>query len=427
MIRYERSTDDLSRATAIFADGSRVPVTLDRQRRFPGVDSCAPDTRGAYALAAEALTHRAINVADLGCGAGEGTAILARARLSVVGFDHAAEAVAFARRFSPSVMFREGSIGAGESLPHDAVVLIDALGFGDDDAALLRGLAHRVAEGTTLVGAVPVASVGQVLSAGVRRAFTRETVDALLVRTGWAPPVSLGRVDGLEVFESHRVPFTAAHAALELCETLDTSSAAATETVLLRLAGAARTTAEPALARELLIAMALLQLDRGDIAAADEAASSANAIAPSAARPFVLLGRTARARGDVDDAEALFDHALSYDDCCVTAWSEWAACLEARGDIAAAVEALGCAASLEPANATIAATEARLLSSSGDASGAVRVLDRVLTHGGVVPAALRTTMAFVGAASMQRPGSRPITGVFRVPELRGAVNDRMAS
>jgi tetratricopeptide (TPR) repeat protein len=292
---------------------------------------------------------------------------------------------------------------------------------------MLRGLARRVQPGTTLVGAVAFASVGQRLEAPARRAYSREALDALLVRTGWAAPVLLGRVDGFLVFETHRMEASAAHAALELAETLDPRHAA--ETVLLRIAGAARTNADASLARELMLATAALQLHRGDLDAADEAATAANAIAPSAARPLVVLGRIARARGAVDDAEALFDHALACDECNVDAWAEWSSCLEAQGNLDAAVETLACAASLEPADHTIAANEARLLGTAGQGHAAIRVLDRVLAYGGGVSAPLRTAMTWATANAAKRGGAaRPITGVFTVPaEQRGGRDDRMAS
>ncbi len=400
MVLYEPNRNDERRPTAHFPGGLRVPVLVARDRSYPGLPSSAPETLGCYAVAADVLAGRSVRTADMGCGSGAGTARLAAAGLDVTGIDSASDALAYARASVPGVSFERGAIESGEPLSFDALVLVDVLGLGRNDAALLRGLAARVPLGTTLVGAVPLASTGQHLDAPARHAFTPEALDAVLVRAGWASPTGRGRVDGMLVFESHRTEDDASAHTLALA---DAREVVAAESLLSRLTSDAQRATDPAVVRELLLAATDLLCARGEYDAAEVAAASANAIAPQAARPLLALARTARARGAWDDAEALVDHALSFDEANADAWVEMAAWLDQRGDHGGAVESLTIAAALEPADHAIAAEEARVLCALGRHREASAVLDRVLAYGGGLSPALLSAMC----STTYRLGIRP--------------------
>jgi tetratricopeptide (TPR) repeat protein len=414
MMRYEQDGAG-GRTTAVFPGGERVEVRASRGRGYPALPGPAPDTAAAYRLAAARLADAPGPVADLGAGAGTGTALLRGLGVAAEGVDSAPEAVAFAACHAPGVPFHQGAIEQVDLAGYGALVLIDVLGLVADDAALLRSLARAVAPGTLLVGAVVEASVEQSLEAPCRRAFSPEALDALLVRAGWTAPTLLGRSEGLLVFETRRTAETAVAEALTRAEQLGSEDAATP--LLATLAALAERTEAPAEARELSLAMGEILLARGEADAAERAFTGANAIAPSCARPFVALAHVALARGASDDAEALFDHALGLDATNVAAWQGLARLFAERGESPRALESLECAVALAPADADLAAELARLLSHAHDRVGAARVLERLLPFG-ALSRELQSWYGWLVAAehttrSSTRSSTRPISGLHR--------------
>jgi SAM-dependent methyltransferase len=110
-----------------------------------------------YLFAARLARHK--RVADLGCGAGYGTAELAKTAESVVGIDRSEEALAYARETysAPNVEFhradcRDTGLPAGSL---DLVVAFELVEHLDDAPALLREAARLLAAGGQLVVSTP--------------------------------------------------------------------------------------------------------------------------------------------------------------------------------------------------------------------------------------------------------------------------------
>lgn len=429
MVRYEH---DRSRRqhVAVFPDGSRVVVDRSRARAYPALPGDAPNTTEAYQLAIAHLRGRARRVADLGAGSGAGSASLHAAGFDVIAVDECDRALEFARRFAPGVRFVRGSLEACDVREFDALVLNDVLGLLVDDAATLRALAHSARPGTLLVGAVAVAEVGQTLVAPARRAFSAQALDALLVRTGWTPPVLLGRAGMLLVFASEREGSLASARALEYAERARDVRALTDAVRVLVLA--ARRVQKPAEAREVLLTLGTLHHACGESDLAEQAITAANAIAPGCAEPYVALAALRLAGGEIDDAEALLDHALALDPTHPRAWRDLASIFAARGEGQRAAECLECAVSLAPSDMDLVAELSRALANQGNAEGAARALERLLPYG-AASVAVRRSYGWLALATQTRgtPAchQRRTTGVYPIVDLdpEGALGRVLAS
>lgn len=110
-----------------------------------------------YLFAARLARHK--RVADLGCGAGYGTAELARTAISAIGLDRSEEALAFAREryAAPNIEFRQADC-ADTGLPSgslDLVVAFELVEHLDDARALLLEAVRLLAPGGQLAISTP--------------------------------------------------------------------------------------------------------------------------------------------------------------------------------------------------------------------------------------------------------------------------------
>src|SRR5688500_13230536 len=100
------------------------------------------------------------------------------------------------------------------------------------------------------------------------------------------------------VFESTRAESLETARAIEVAESA--RNAANAESAMRLVAIAASRTGDASEARELLLALGRLQLDRGERELAEQSFTGANAVAPSCAAPYVALAAARLAVGDGD-------------------------------------------------------------------------------------------------------------------------------
>lgn len=346
--RYE-ATADPDGFLATLGEGVLLPVHRSRVRSYPGLPSAAPSTGAVYRVAARALV-RSKALLDVGCGAGGGARLLVTPGRGVTGLDPSVEAIAFARASAPAVRFVEGTLAQLDPAERfDAATVVDVLGLLPEPVALLSALRAVLTEGGTVVVAEPRATLAQQLVPPARRAFTREALEAVLVRAGYRSEGVLASPAEFVMLSARPSPESLTMAALAASESEDTPLEAAIEQVSEALAAVA----DPVEARELLLAFGALHLRHRDYDSAAGTFVGVLRMAPDSARGLVGLGRVAEAVARPQEALRLYEKATVRDPLAPEGWTALGALRAREGELEGALAALAHAVALAPAEAAV--------------------------------------------------------------------------
>jgi 2-polyprenyl-3-methyl-5-hydroxy-6-metoxy-1,4-benzoquinol methylase len=375
---------------AHFPSGAIVRVSRDRRRAYPKLAGEAPPTRAVYGALARILSRDA-RIIDAGCGSGAGAARLTEHFDRVLGYDCDPEAIAFAREYAPLGSFEQRDITEGTiDEPRDAAVLCDVLGHLKEPGSAVKRISAGLVPGGTLLVAEPAAHVGQILSSPARRAYSKASLSALLLRSGAEPlyfPCEIGtfvvcvaeatkRADVLALAEGEearrRGQFDAAFSGFE--------RAAKSDVARVR--------------REALIAEGEARLSVGDGDGAVRALLAARQIDDADGRPAALLARLSFSSGRSQDALSLALAAIEREPT-----DAGAACVAAR-----AAELLGhpdaiaawrIAHSLAPDDIGVATELARSSAAVGDYRSGIMAFERLRKYGDPVGAMFSVTLGWL--------------------------------
>lgn len=370
--------------------GRRVEVAVGRARAYPGLPSEAPDTRGYYALAVDALAKRgATRVLDVGTGSGNGARILRAAFAEVVAIDPVREAVEFARAHAPDVDVVQGDVATTRAgALADAAVLVDVLGHAKDPRAVLLAVHAKLKSGGLLVVAEPRAYPSQSLRAPARRAFSPRGLTSLLAAMGFDVDEALGDAGPFVAFVAHSAPSVgSAHlaAASRAFEQGDVECA-------LRELDLAAESARPAVRVDALVTLGDVRLALGDGDGAARALLAARSADPDDPRPAAGLARLTLAMGDRAEALALARIASALDPACSATACALAITLSGYGASSESA-ALRTAAGLSPDDEVLAMAFAQTAADTGARKAAIFAMERTRRYGEQLPAMFHVLLA----------------------------------
>lgn len=298
-----------SEITAHFHSGVSVQVQASRVRRYPRIDTAAPDTLDCYRYFAGRVPT-AQKLVDLGCGVGLGLLILKEAGFAdLCGLDCDGSAVAFARQFAPHIATsRVDRQLRSATLTCDSVLIVDVLGLVAHPAAMLRAVVQHAPHLCQLLVAEPLANREQRLQPPARRAFSVPALASMLVRCGF-------EVDDIELHSGLLCAVT--HPIRDpACAWLARAEQAYTEhqtQLLLDLCSEIRKSSNLALRAEAALLESRLRFDLEQRDRAIAALSDARALAPNDPRPVAGLARLALTTGNMSQAQSLAEAALLAD------------------------------------------------------------------------------------------------------------------
>jgi tetratricopeptide (TPR) repeat protein len=357
--------------TARFSSGKSLEVSATRARNYPGLAGQAPRTLHFYQALLE--LDRTLSVVDVGSGAGEGCATLARHFDKLKGLDADDGALAFAREYVPGVEFLRADVQSEWPLQAvDLVSFVDVLSHLEHPELALLQVRRHLAPGGRVWLAEPHSALGQRLRAPQRRGYTRAELEALLTRTGF-------RVQHWVCEDETFVAVMAEVATGNLAECL----ALATEAVEL----GAIAEAWPLLERcieasdtphaheaRLQLAALLLRQNRGEQAAA--LLVGARQSNPRDARAWTGLGRIALQTADFDTAIQCAVEALECEPCDAAGSRLLAEALQAVNH-PQTLQAWATAARAAPSDLDVASRLARCFAAQGDYQAGINALTRV--------------------------------------------------
>lgn len=364
---------------ARFSGGGEVRVDQGRTRSYPGLRTEAASMSAFYdALADLVPTGR---VLDAGSGSASGARRLQQRGLEVTAVDLDPLAVAFARRYAPTVRHVAGDLCSFvDDTEFDAAIVADTLAHATDPEAMLIAVARSLKTGALLLVAESAAHVSQSLSPPQRRSFSLARLRALVVRAGFS----------IQAVLSDQVPFVALVASLTHPKVLRAFEAAYSFAGLGDIQNAQKALdgaeeASPEVEIEVLLARSELYLATGEGDAAAHACFRARELAPDDARPLIGIGRVALSSGATGDALNLALDALQRDPTEAAACALAALCADSL-DHPDAFTAWRTASNLAPDDLMLAREFARGASSRGDHTLALQVLERVEQYGQPEPA-----------------------------------------
>lgn len=385
---------------AHFPSGTIVRASRDRVRSYPGLRGAAPPTLAFYVeLGRRARGHR---VLDVGSGAGEGAAVLARFAREVVGLERDAEALAFSRQVAPTAEFVQHDVARpikGE--PADAAVIADVLGHVSNDLLVLLSVRDALVPGGALLIAEPRASLGQRLLPPARRAYSPEQLESLAARAGFriAQWLSQNGTFVAALFERDDDSCRAALARASRAELEGDFDAA------LEAFERARQSSDRDVLREAWMGSGRCLMARGDGDGCVMAFGHAHDVDPGAAMPLARLSQVAWLTGSVEDAVVLAMQASK---------------LDSANPIAAHVAALGAehlahpgafgawriAALLAPAELDVVGPLSRLATTRGDAPFAISLFERLRSYGDALGVGFHVTLGYLLLSEGRRADAR---------------------
>ena len=173
---------------AVFPTGQVVSVESGRKRSYPLLTSGCPCTSAFYQALAD-IDERATSVVDVGCGSGMGTAQLSLRFTRVVGIDSCPEAVEFARCLVPEATFLHH--GMTQVPPIDGIVA-DVLGHSRLPTEVLHSLRGAMAKNGLVLLAEPRAHLAHGLQPPARYAFSKKSLERILLYSGYTVHSWLG-------------------------------------------------------------------------------------------------------------------------------------------------------------------------------------------------------------------------------------------
>jgi SAM-dependent methyltransferase len=373
---------------ARFSDSSLVRVERTRARSYPGLASESPPTAPLYEVARRELAG-ATTVVDLGCGAGLGTRILAETLPNVVGVDTSDDALDFARllapgaRFETAGKFERGALGA-----MDGAAVVDVLGHVESPYAMLLRLRACLTPGSRIVLAEASGYPGQSLRSPARRAFSVQSLGAILASSSFAIRDWIWDDGTFLACVAVAVDDGGAEALAEGARALATGDMAAA----VRAYRIASVSPRQEVQLEAQLSLADIHVAQGDGDAACRAYFRGRDIQPNDARPLAGLAQVALAMGHTDDAKVLCAKAMELDPSDVSAAAVFALTIDTAA-LDGAVGAWRAANNLAPDNLDFAVRLADAATRRNEPTLAVHVLERLRSYGDDHGPALHVAMA----------------------------------
>jgi tetratricopeptide (TPR) repeat protein len=381
---------------AEFPSGVAVPVARGRGRAYPGLPSAAPSTVAFYRAFAAATPSRGV-VLDVGCGAGSGTRELLAHFDAVKAVDRDPKALAFVRERLPRVSLVQSAFdGPLDGDPADSAILADVLGHVVDPVRFLGAVRGSLKARARVLVAEPSAFVAQRLERPVRRAFSKQSLSALLVRSGFHATtwvVDNGTFIACVATASDDGAWEAFAAAKRL-------AAKDLQAALAELGRAARSGRRD-VQREAALSEAELRFARGDGDGAARAFLAAARLDPGDPRPLAGLSELAGATGSLGDAMDLALRATELDPTDKAAVTALAAAAD-RSSHPDVFRAYRIAERLSPDDLFIATRLAGLASERGDYAFGISVFERLRAYGDTLPVEFHVTLALMLAAEGRR-------------------------
>jgi tetratricopeptide (TPR) repeat protein len=360
--------------SAVFPGDQSISVESSRARRYPGLVAAAPDTRGLYALGAEALSGCA-RVLDLGCGSGIGTALLCDRFDEVTALDADLGSLCFVRNYLPEikVWHEDGSAKPPPGKPHDGACIVDVLGQASDPLQPLRRLRRLLSRTGRVFIAEPRAYPVQSLLPPVQRAFSQPGLIELLSAVGFSASSWFDQA-------GHFVACVAQPSADDgwmWLEQADTALAGGQEDAALRgYARLAQSELAPPQRVWGLLRAARLHSDRGRLDAACQHWLEAANLCPQNVPALVGLAELSLRSGELTQALELAIRALERDPCDVGAVRILARAGESLGQHDA-LATWRIANALDPSDLETAIELSRLAAGAGEFAYAIWVLERL--------------------------------------------------
>jgi SAM-dependent methyltransferase len=373
-----------------------VPVEQGRVRAYPGLSSSAPSTLPFYRAFAGAFAKPAC-ILDAGCGAGTGSAILATFGERVIGVDRDPKALSFAREYATDVDYVLSSFDEPiDGVRADAAVVADVLGHTDDPARFLASLRGSLESRARVLVAEPQAFVAQRLAPPARRAFSRRSLQSLLVRGGFRATAWVADTGTFLACMASAADCASTAYFVEATRLSkhDVEGACAA----LRAAGKS---GQRDVQREAALAEAELHVQRGN---GDEAARTyirAAEVDGADPRAFAGLALLALAAGSVSDAMELATRAAQIDATEPMAAIAVASTLD-RMSAQDAFDAWRIAERLAPSELGIATRVAALAADRGDYAFGIAVFERLRAYGDKLPMDFHVTLALLLLAEGRR-------------------------
>lgn len=375
-------------AVAQFAAGASLRIERSRERYYPGLSGEAPPTLSLYDQALGAIGN-ARRVLDAGCGSGMGSQLLCQRVSEVIAIDKSPVALNFARNMAPDAKLFAADLAGPLSVGAvDAAVMIDVLGHVAAPEKVLIALRGALPLGRKIYVAEVAAYPAQYLKAPARRAFSRGTLQSLLVTCGYEV-VSWERTDG-PFLSCVASPFSdpAWEALQRGFERAQAGDLKVAKQDFAQTCGAARTP----IAVEGWLAEAALGLAERNGDRAIHAFFKSRELAPEDPRPLAGLARIALAMGDLQEASQFASAAERLDPTDIDVACTLAAIAErARQDMAKGLWLN--ASNLAPDSLDIALSFAQVAAQAGQCDLAVWALERVRSYGDDYGTALHLALA----------------------------------
>jgi SAM-dependent methyltransferase len=339
-------------------------------RPVPGQSSVLPRVRPSSTLALYAACARALEdeqlIWDVGCGEGQGTALLAVGQRTVVGIDPDPNALESALAIAGAgvVFMAEPPRVATPSEAPDLIVVSNVLGYVEQPDLLLLQLCLCAKPSTTLLLWEPRSEPTQQLPANKLRAFSPRELAELAAVAGWQPQEHPALCDSFTSLTATRGPQPVVQTLARLASNL-------AEAQPLDL-----TTISPELATAIHLRHARNALHARDGNATTSHLLAALGVSPTHSEALCGLAHLALTCGSVQDALHFLRTCLDSDPTNIGAMQLWVRFLDAAGpkERLAGYQTL---ANLNPADATGLSTLAQLNAENGDPLLAIQDLERL--------------------------------------------------
>lgn len=320
-----------------------------------------------YAACARALDDERL-IWDVGCGDGQGAALLSSEQRQVVGIEPNPDILEVAQTLAQAnSAVRFVATPPQVATPADApdlIVVSDVLGYVEQPDVLLLQLSLCAKPSTTLLLWEPRADPTQQLPAGKRRAFSPNELAELAALGGWQPRDQPQLCDSFASLAAERSP-------QPVLQTLSRLALNLPETDVLDL-----NDITPELAASVHLRRAQHALQGRDGNAATSHLLAALHVQPKNSEALCGLANLALTCGSAPEALHFLRTCLDCDPTNVAAMQLWVQFLEAAspGELLAGYQTL---ANLNPADANVLSTLAQLNAENGDPLLAIQDLERL--------------------------------------------------